>query len=406
MVSAWLGLMAVTGLVACASTAPDRAPLAAPVPVASAPGELLAFSAEERRAILAHGPWPVAAEPDTSNRRERDPASVTLGARLFFEPGLSRNGQVSCASCHRPDRAFQDGRATALGLAPGVRNTLSLWDVAGQRWYGWDGGSDSLWAASVRPLLHPAEMGATAASVAAFVRSDAALSTAFGAPTSDEALLAEVGKALAAFQATLVSPRTSFDAFRDALARGDEAEAARYPLAAQRGLRLFVGRGRCQLCHAGPRFSHGEFADIGVPFFVAGGVDAGRHGGLRQLQGSTFNRLGPHADDGGAGAVATRHLRLEHRHFGEFKVPGLRGLRHTAPYFHDGSRASLNDVLRHYVELDEERLHADGERILVPLRLDAGEVADLLAFLDSLSEMAPTRAGASTVEGTRRDDRL
>ena len=261
-----------------------------------------------------------------------------------------------------------------------MRNTQSLLDLAGQRWFGWDGGSDSLWAASLRPLLNPAEMGSSAAQVAARVRHEPLLAGA-----SDEATLANVAKALAAYQATLVSPRTAFDDFRDALARGDTAAAARYPLAAQRGLQLFVGRGRCSVCHAGPRFSNGEFADIGVPFFVAGGVDAGRHAGLRALQASPFNRLGPHADDGGAGAVATRHVRQEHRHFGEFKVPTLRGLRQTAPYFHDGSAPTLAAVLRHYSDLNEERLHADGERILVPLKLSAQETADLLAFLDTLS---------------------
>lgn len=353
-------------------------------PLAAASAQALEFTPAERRAILSHGPWPAVVPPDGSHRAERDPAIAELGRHLFFDTRLSGSGVVACASCHQPGRAFQDGRSTAVGLGPGVRNTLGLLDAAGQRWFGWDGGTDSLWSASVRPLLNPLEMGATAASIAARVRRDAAL-----APLDrleDEAVLVAVAKALAAYQATLVSPRTPFDDFRDALARGDAAAAARYPVAAQRGLRLFVGRGRCALCHAGPRFSNGEFADVGVPFFVAGGVDPGRHGGLRALQASRFNRLGPYADDAGAGAVATRHVRLEHRHFGEFKVPTLRTLKHTAPYFHDGSRATLADVVRHYSELDEERLHADGERILVPLRLTPAEAADLQVFLLTLSE--------------------
>ena len=82
-------------------------------------------------------------------------------------------------------------------------------------------------------------------------------------------------------------------------------------------------------------------------------------------------------------------MLLEHRHFGEFKVPSLRNLARTAPYMHDGSLTTLREVLRHYSELDEDRLHADGERILVPLRLSESETEDLLAFLDSLN--APTR---------------
>jgi cytochrome c peroxidase len=196
-----------------------------------------------------------------------------------------------------------------------------------------------------------------------------------------------VAKALAAYQASLVSPRTAFDSFRDALLRGDEATAARYPLAAQRGLRLFIGRGQCSVCHAGPTFSNGEFADIGIPFFVAGGVDAGRHTGLQQLQASRMNRLGPFNDAAAADpqAVTTRHVAAEHRHFGEFRVPGLRQLTRTAPYMHNGSLASLQDVVQHYSELNEERLHADGERILRPLRLTGPEREDLLALLRSVS---------------------
>jgi cytochrome c peroxidase len=171
--------------------------------------------------------------------------------------------------------------------------------------------------------------------------------------------------------------------------RGDRAAAARYPLAAQRGLKLFIGEARCNVCHAGPAFTNDEFADVGVAFFLAaGGADAGRHGGLTRLLASSTNRLGP-LNDAGAGAdpraVLTRHPKLEPRHFGEFRVPGLRQLTHTAPYMHNGSLATLEDVVRHYDRLDEERLHADGERILRRLNLGAGQAADLAAFLRTFS---------------------
>ncbi|MCB1994327.1 MAG: hypothetical protein H6933_17420 [Burkholderiaceae bacterium] len=349
---------------------------------AVADSHLLDFSPAERAAIVAHGPWPPAPVADPSHRAFADPAAAALGQRLFFDLSLSASGRVSCASCHLPGQAFQDGRAVAQGQGQGARNTPSLLDVAGQRWFGWGGSADSLWAASLRALRDPTEMGGDEAALQRRLGREPAL----GAVPAGDARLAAAAKALAAFQAGLVSARTAFDGFRDAMARGDDAAAARYPLAAQRGARLFIGRGRCSLCHAGPRFSHGEFADIGLPFFLPGGsVDPGRHAGLQDLLTSPFNRLGPHADDAGASAVATRHLRREHRHFGEFRVPGLRGLRQTAPYFHAGSAATLADVVQHYSALDVDRLHADGERILVPLRLSADEAADLVAFLESLS---------------------
>jgi cytochrome c peroxidase len=219
---------------------------------------------------------------------------------------------------------------------------------------------------------------------------------AFGAPppASDETLFVDLGKALAAFQETLVSGRSAFDDFRDALERGDRAAQARYPLAAQRGLRIFVGKGACNACHLGPNFTNGEFHDIGIRFFVAGGgVDPGRHDGIKRLRASPFNLLGRHNDERpagepGASAVKTRHVALEHRNFGEFKVPSLRDAARTAPYMHDGSLATLADVVRHYSELDLDRLHADGESLLRPLKLSATESADLVAFLESLSGRA------------------
>jgi len=375
-----------------------RGAAAALLALAASVAAALDFDPAERAAILSHGPWPPAPTADTSNRVAGHAAAIALGARLFFDGRLSADGRVSCASCHDPARHFQDGRATAVGRAVGTRNTPSVIDSGGQRWYGWDGASDSLWAASLRAMMQPGEMGGTPATAAALVRGDPTVREAyratFGAPgADDERVQVDLAKALAAWLTTRVSPRTAFDDFRDAMERGDEAAAARYPEAAQRGLRLFVGEARCNTCHAGPRFSNGEFADIGLPFFLpGGGVDPGRHAGLRALKGSPFNRLGRFADDGGAGAVATRHVQAEHRNFGEFKVPTLRGLAHTAPYMHHGRLPALDDVLRHYNLIDEERLHADGARLLRPLGLSAAQLADLRAFLLSLSEPLPSQA--------------
>jgi cytochrome c peroxidase len=206
-------------------------------------------------------------------------------------------------------------------------------------------------------------------------------------------VLVDAAKALAAFQETISSGPTRFDEFRDALARGDSDAAARYPRAAQRGLRIFVGKGGCSQCHTGPNFTNGEFHDIGVPFFAgAGRVDAGRHDGIRQLLASPFNLLARHNDDRSrANAVGTRHVSLEHRNFGEFKVPSLRNAALSAPYMHDGSLATLRDVVRHYSDLDVDRLHADGEQILKPLKLTAQEADEVVAFIETLSDHRPQR---------------
>jgi len=371
------------------------------------------FSDREVRLILAHGPWPPRRENDPSNRVSGQAAAIAFGERLFGDPRLSRTGTIACATCHQSGRAFADGLPRAQGLAPTDRNTIGLANVRLQRWFGWDGAGDSLWAQSLRPLSDPREMGSDFVQVAAAVRADAGLRrryrATFGAPPSstDEAVAVNVGKALAAYQETLVSGRTSFDDFRDALARGDRAAAARYPAAARRGLAIFVGKGRCNVCHLGPNFTNGEFHDVGIPFFAGPGrVDPGRHEGIRRVQASRYNLLGPFSDDPTARtATATRYVAAEHRNFGEFRVPSLRNVARTAPYMHNGSLATLREVVRHYSEIDEERLHADGERILQPLHLSEAEIDDVVAFLDSLTERdgrGGGRATAAAVAGVRR----
>ncbi|MGH8734350.1 MAG: cytochrome-c peroxidase, partial [Burkholderiales bacterium] len=130
-----------------------------------------------------------------------------------------------------------------------------------------------------------------------------------------------------------------------------------------------------------------EFADTGVPFFAARGrVDSGRSSGIQKLKASALNLLGRYNDDpAGSTAVGTRHVELQHRNFGEFRVPGLRNVALTAPYMHNGSLATLRDVVKFYSELNEERLHADGERVLKPLKLTQAEIDDVVAFLESLT---------------------
>jgi cytochrome c peroxidase len=375
----------------------------------AAAAQLLDFTDAERRAIQRHGPWPAPWSPDPSNRVSGKAEAIELGERLFFDPRLSPSGKVLCATCHVPYRGWQDGRATAFGHEDTDRNTQSLFDVRYLRWFGWDGAGDSLWAQSIRPMLDAREMGGSQPHAAALVRGDAELSCrfakAFGAPppAADEAVLAGIGKALAAFQETLVSGRSPFDDFRDAMGKRDLEAAARYPMAAQRGLRIFVGRGNCGACHVGPVFTNGEFHDTGIPFFIKGGVDPGRHAGIRKLEANPLNLLGAHNDDSsGAAAIKTRQVELQHRNFGEFKVPSLRNVARTAPYMHNGSLATLADVVRHYSEIDPDRLHSDGEALLKPLRLSAGESADLVAFLESLTESASALAPRRPVAPCRR----
>ena len=374
---------------------------------------VLAFTHAEIAAIRLHGPWPPPPTRDASNRVAGNPRAAKFGAQLFFDPRLSTTGTVSCASCHVPESGWSDGRAVAVGLQETGRNTKSILNARFNRWFGWGGASDSLWAASLRPLLDPLEMGGVERQVAALVRAQPDLlcgyRQAFGnpPPADDETLFVDIGKALAAFQESLVTGRTPFDEFRDALARGDRRAAARYPLAAQRGLRLFVGAGKCNVCHFGPQFTNGEFDKTGIPVRSADGrYDWGRYEGIKTLLANRFNRLSRHSDDrSDVGTISTRHVALTLEAYGAFKVPGLRNVALTAPYMHNGSVASLRDVVTHYSRIDALKMHLAvplphaepgeavpqraADSILRPLNLSSGEIDDMVAFLETLTEKRP-----------------
>lgn len=378
---------------------------ATPVAAAEAP----VFDAAQLRLIRSFGPWPPAFHSDTGNPLSGRREAMRLGAVLFADPRLSKDGATACQTCHQPQHGWAEPAARSHGLELLDRNAPGLLDSRLRRWFGWDGASDSLWAAAIRPILDPREMGGSPVATAALLRRDPALACmtrqADGAAAEspdDEALLVLAARALAAFQETLTSPRTAFDDFRDTMLASDHAGMARYPLAAQRGLAIFTGRGQCATCHSGPAFSNGEFHDTGLPFFVVAAdgsrrVDAGRHGGIARLKENPYNRLGRYnADPLSLAVIPVRHVVQQHRNWGEFKVPSLRSLLFSAPYMHDGSKPDLASVVRHYSELDEDRLHSDGEAILRPLRLSREESGDLVAFLQSLSAPADAAAAGYT----------
>ncbi len=355
---------------------------------------LLELSSTELAQIQRHGPWPPPPASDPGNRLSGNPQAIALGQALFFDERLATNGRMSCASCHQPDRAFADGRARALGLVEVDRNTPSLWNAVHERWHGWGGETDSIWSQSIRAMTDPREMAANASHVAQVIAKDRELScrwqSVFGtAPNADaQRTMVDAAKLISAFTVSLVSAKTPFDQFRDALAQGDTQRASLYPLDAQRGLKMFIGRGQCAVCHVGPMFSNGEFGDIGMKFFLPkGGVDSGRHRGITELQANAFNLLSQWADSPSeASTTKTRRIDIQHRNFGEFKVPSLRNVADTAPYMHDGQIATLSAAVEHYSNLNLERLHADGEQILKPLNLTESESQDLVAFLRSLSD--------------------
>lgn len=304
------------------------------------------FTDTERRAILALGPWPVPIRGDPANPVSGKREAIELGERLFFDKRLSGAGKFSCGSCHVPERNWTDNQARGAAMAEVDRNTPTLMNLRLTRVFGWDGAAASLPEQSVRPILDRKELGASASHVAAVMRKDEQMSCryrhAFGAApsaSSDDAVLADVGRALAAFVETFETPPTPFDRFRNALARGEDRPWL-YSDAARRGLRLFVGKGGCSDCHSGPNFSNSGLHDNGFSAYAAvNRPDAGRDG--------------------------------------KFKVPTLRHLLLTAPYGHHGQVGTLSDAVRHYSERGSGEVKA--------LKLSAREQSDLVVFLESVS---------------------
>jgi cytochrome c peroxidase len=349
--------------------------------------EPAAFSPDEIRAILTHGPWPAPYGNDPSNRVSGKREAIVLGEKLFFDERMSPGGKFSCGTCHVPERNWTDNRTRGAALAEVDRNTPTLMNVRLGRWFGWDGAADSLWSQSIRPMLDMRELGATPRHVADVLRRDGQLSCryrqAFGAEpsaTDDDAVMVDAAKSLAAFQETFVSPTTPFDRFRDALARGERVTPWLYSEPAQRGLKLFVGKGQCNTCHTGPNFSSGEFRDNGFAAAATGKADAGRIEGLLRVRESRFNLAGNFNDD--PRSMKTAEARRELQGAGEagaFKVPTLRHLLLTAPYGHHGEFGTLAEVVRHYSER--------GSKALAPLALSAREQSDLVVFLESLSTL-------------------
>jgi cytochrome c peroxidase len=384
---------------ACAAVAAVTAACAM-MPWASAANDAIGttatFTDSDIRTILSHGPWPPADVRDPTNRASGKPDAIEFGTRLFFDQRLSGKGLVSCATCHVPERNWTDNLTRGVGMAEVDRNTPTLTNLSASRWYGWDGAADSLWSQNLRPLMDRRELAATPRHVAQLIRNDEQLTCryrkAFGGPppADDEAVVVNVGKALAAFLETLVSARTPFDNFRELLARGQAPSAGTYSEPAQRGLKIFIGKGGCTNCHTGPNFTGGEFFSTGLSRFAPlGKADPGRPDGIRKVIESRFNLLGEYNDDATRQSAAhTRTVGLEKSNFGEFKVPSLRNLVLTAPYGRDGRVETLAEVVRHYSELDPIRLHAKDGKPATPLKLSAREQTDLVVFLESLSTFA------------------
>jgi cytochrome c peroxidase len=313
-------------------------------------------------ALVAHAAAPVASNgpsldqlkseykrPNAIPFPANDPysdAKAALGQILFFDPRLSINGTMSCATCHNPALNWQDGLKVGVGHDEKQlpRATPTILDLAWADLLMWDGRKNSLEDQASGPVSTPAEMGGaldTAVSrVSAVPAYRRAFKAAFG---TDEVTFARMAQAIATFERTEVSNKSPFDRWID----GDETAISD---AAKRGFVLFNGKANCAACHSGWRLTDDGFHDIGLP-----SPDLGRGGQV-------------------PGVPVLQHA---------FKTPTLRNVAERAPYMHDGSIATLHDVVVHYDTGFVQRPSLSPE--MHRLGLSEQEVADLVAFLETLT---------------------
>ena len=273
-------------------------------------------------------------------------AKAHLGELLFWDPILSGNGTQSCASCHNPGLSWTDGLRLGVGTQEMKTHTPTLLNIAWAPILGWDGHFPSLEAvAFAGPITNPGIMNRKPTDLIRALSAIPGYRAAFAAAYPDRAITeAHVADALATFERTIVSGPAPFDRW----VTGDD-KAIDAP--AKHGFVLFTGKAGCSNCHLGWAFTDEGFYDAGT----ATGDDIGR------------------------ARLFTNTVKLKYA----FKVPTLRDVARRAPYMHNGSEATLADVIDLYDRGGIDRpSRAD---FIKPLHLTAGEKADLIAFLNTLT---------------------
>jgi cytochrome c peroxidase len=273
-------------------------------------------------------------------------ARLELGRKLFYDPRLSRTGEVSCASCHKQELAFADPRPVSIGVngRTGQRNAPALANLAWNTTYFWDGGVKTLEQQAIGPITNPLEMDMTMGEVVERVAADPEYVRLSLAAYGSEPRPEVVTKGIASFMRSLVSGTSRYDRHL----RGD---AAALNASEKRGAAIALGeRGDCFHCHVGFNLTNNTFANNGM---VSG--DEGR----RKITGRAEDE-------------------------GKFKVPTLRNVALTAPYMHDGSLATLRDVVDFYSRGGQG--HPNTDPTIRPLDLSEQEKQDLIAFLGTLTD--------------------
>lgn len=279
---------------------------------------------------------------------------AALGKMLFFDPILSKDGTISCASCHKPAYAFADTSAVSIGVGgrKGTRNTPTAMNVRLQHSFFWDGRAATLEEQALAPIENPDEMGLSLDKAIVRLQRHKGYNAWFKKIFNSEPNLNNLAAAIAAFERTLETSDSPFDEWKFS----DDPKAVSD--AVKRGFDLFNGKGKCIKCHFGADFTQSDFRNIGL------------------FDGKRFN-------DSGRIVISKQPEDL-----GRFKVGSLRNVAVTAPYMHNGMFKTLEEVIEFYN--DPERIIPNSlnrDTILQePLGLSNQEINDLVEFLRALTD--------------------
>ena len=328
---------------------------------------------------------------DPSNRWADNADAARLGHRLFFDPRLSSNGQVSCATCHDPKREFQDGLPLGKGVGTTDRRTMSIAGTAHSPFLFWDGRKDSQWAQALGPLESPVEHGGTRAQyaqvIAAHYRGD--YERVFGSfpdlrqPDAATQVFVNVGKAIAAYERQVQFGPSRFDRFVAEWKKAGKMPGDILDAKERAGLALFAGKANCSQCHNGPLLTNNEFHNTGIPARGGKDPDRGRIVAVVSVKSDEFNCRSRWSDAKPSECAELDFLAPPTLvQAGAFKVPSLRNVAERAPYMHAGQLATLREVLNHY---NRAPAAAVGQTELKPLGFSDAELDQLEAFLRTLS---------------------
>lgn len=357
--------------------------------------------------------------PDPSNQYGDDARAAEFGKQLFFDTRFSSNGEVACATCHIPEKGFQDGLPLAQGVGTTNRRAMPIAGTAYSPWMFWDGRKDSQWAQALGPLESPVEHGGSRTQYAHLIDenyrseyeaifgelpdlSDRTRFPEAAGPVDDPTVRAaweamspadqktvtqiyvNMGKAIAAYERLIMPGESRFDIYVQAALENDK-KTMNSTLTTEEleGLRLFIGEANCTRCHNDPLFTDNSFHNTGVPAVENLPEDTGRTQGAQKVLTDEFNCLSLYSDAEPDQCSELNFMVAEGEELERaFKVPSLRNVTSRAPYMHAGQFTTLEAVLNHY---NTAPAAPTGHSELEVLNLSERQIKSIIAFLYTLN---------------------